>query len=251
MNTDQQTVLDMLERLRPLLPAVATMDDATFDRFNRLWQAAGEAVKDAVFVAKNPDNPAANRLRFELAAGAQALQNMIDILPELHALMVAHYDRFEPLSLLDVGSGTGAGVNLLAQLHSETMIWSRLAITAIDVGPWRRRWIASQYPRIDYRVMQAADLPARQWDFVVCSHVIEHVDDPGLLLEQVLRTCKGFALIYAPYNEIELSPGHLSTITEDVFAPHAPVKLVIRESMAFYGEGRRCILAVFDRRAGD
>ncbi len=240
-------LLRTLRRLQELMPAVRDLDDAGFAGFSGEWQRTAEALKDAVFVP-NPGNRNPDRLKFEFAAGAQAIQNMLDIVPHLQRCMVEHYDRFAPLKLLDVGSGTGAGVNLLAQLHSDTMIWSKLDIDAIDYVPWRSRWVATQYPKVRYSVMDSADLPARAWDFVVCSHVIEHLPDPQAMIRDVLRACRGFAFIYCPYNEIELSPGHLSVITEADFEPHRPERIIVQESMAFHGPGRRCIMAIFDCR---
>ncbi len=247
MANDANALVDALHRVRALLPAVRDLDDDRFSEFNDEWQRTVEVLKDAVFVP-NPGNRNPDRHKFEFSAGAQAIQNMLDLVPHVQRYMARHYDRFDALRLLDVGSGTGAGVNLLAQLHSDTMIWSKLQIDAIDYVPWRSRWVATQYPKVGYRVMDSADLPAREWDFVVCSHVIEHLPDPQPMIRDVLRACRGFAFIYCPYNEVELSPGHLSVVTEADFEPHRPAEVIVQESMAFHGPGRRCIMAIFDCR---
>lgn len=240
----------LLTRLEQLLPSVKTMSDDEFDKVREHWLLATEAMKDAVFKA-NPKQLHPDRLKFEFAAGAQSIQFMADLLPHLHSRMTRHYDRFERLKLLDVGAGSGAGSQLLAQLHSDTKVWSHLDITAIDYVDWRSRWVAMHYPRIDYRVMPSSSLPAREWDFVVCSHVIEHLEDPRAMIADILRACRGFAFIYAPYNEVELSPGHLSTITEATFEGFGESEIHLAASMGFYGEGRQCIIAIFDCRNGD
>jgi len=240
-------LFNALAQLRALMPSVANLDENEFQRFTAHWHATTDELKDAVFVP-NPRNRNPDRRKFEFASGAQSIQFMADILPFLHRNMERHYDRFDQLKLLDVGAGSAAGTQLLAQLHSDTMIWSRLAVDAIDYVPWRQRWVWVHYPQVNYQVLDSAALPARQWDFVVCSHVIEHLDDPRQMIDDVLRACRGFAFIYAPYNEIELSPGHCSVITEKTFAPHGPCEVHLLESMAYYGAGRRCILAIFDRR---
>lgn len=248
METDASRELKAaLDGLRGLMPTVAGLDEEAFREFVGEWHSVTEALKDAVFVA-NPKNRNPDRRKFEFAAGAQSIQFMADLLPFLHARMTRHYDRFEPLKLLDVGAGSASGTQLLAQLHSDTMIWSRLEVEAVDYMPWRQRWVAVHYPKVNYRVADSAELPSRQWDFVVCSHVIEHIDDPGRMIADVLRACRGFAFIYAPYNELELSPGHVSVITEETFAPHGPCEIHLLESMGYFGPGRRCILAIFDRR---
>lgn len=238
---------EALEGLRALMPTVATLDDQAFRDFTREWHSVTETLKDAVFIA-NPKNLNPDRRKFEFAAGAQSIQFMADLLPFLHAAMTRYYDRFDQLKLLDVGAGSASGTQLLAQLHSDTMVWSRLEVDAIDYTPWRQRWVAVHYPKVNYGVVDSGRLPARRWDFVVCSHVIEHLDEPGRMIADVLRACRGFAFIYAPYNEVELSPGHVSVITEETFVPHGPCEIHLLESMGYFGPGRRCILAIFDCR---
>lgn len=240
-------LLQVLARLRTLLPVVATLDEEQFGYFVEQWRLLTDELKDAVFVP-NPKNLKPDRRKFEFASGAQSIQFMADLLPFLHARMERHYDRFQNLKLLDVGAGSAAGTQLIAQLHSDTMIWSRLEVDAADYVPWRQRWVAVHYPKVNYRVLDSADLPSREWDFVVCSHVIEHLPDPERMIADVLRACRGFAFIYAPYNETELSPGHCSVITEETFASHGQCEIHLLESMGYYGPGRRCILAIFDRR---
>lgn len=240
-------LIEALERLRALMPAVAALDEQEFGRFCLQWGAMTEAMKDAVFQG-NPQNPHPDRRKFEYDSGAQSIQFMADLLPFLHEKMVRYYDRSDELGVLDVGAGSAAGSQLLAQLHSANMIWSRLRVDAVDHVPWRQRWVAMHYPQVHYQVLPSAALPARQWEFVVCSHVIEHVDDPAQMIDDVLRACCGFAFLYAPYNEVELSPGHQSVINEETFLRHGECEIHLMDSMGFRGPGRRCILAVFDRR---
>ncbi|MDI1253035.1 class I SAM-dependent methyltransferase [Thermomonas sp.] len=248
MSMDQANALiDGLARVRALMPSVEALDGQDFRRFSAEWHAMTEAMKDAVFQA-NPKNSQPDRRKFEYASGAQSIQFMADLLPFLHDKMVRHYDRSDELGVLDVGAGSAAGTHLLAQLHSDNLIWSRLRVEAVDHVPWRQRWVAMHYPHVNYQVLASAALPSRHWDFVVCSHVIEHLDDPTQMINDVLRACRGFAFLYAPYNEVELSPGHLSVITEETFLRHGACEIHMIDSMGFHGSGRRCILAVFDRR---
>ena len=174
-------IITLLSSLQEQLPSLRTANDTDFLKVRDQWLATTEAMKDAVFVA-NPKQQHPDRKKFEFAAGAQSILFMADLLPHLHRRMTENYDRFERLTLLDVGAGSGAGTQLLAQIHSDTMIWSKLDISAIDYVDWRRRWVAMHYPKIDYRVQASAELPANTWDFVVCSHVIEHLDDPRAMI---------------------------------------------------------------------
>ncbi len=79
-------------------------------------------------------------------------------------------------------------------------------------------------------------------------HVSEHFDDPTQMIDDALRACRGFAFLYAPCNEVELSPGYLSVITEDTVLRDGACEIHVIDSMGFRGSGRRCILAIFNRR---
>ncbi|MDQ3040516.1 MAG: hypothetical protein M3R16_12055, partial [Pseudomonadota bacterium] len=129
-------MIEALSCARALMPSAAALEAQDFRRVSAEWHAMTEAMKDAVFQS-NPRNAQPDRLKFEYASGAQSIQFMSDILPFLHEKMVRHYDRSAVLGVLDVGAGSAAGTQLLAQLHSDDLIWSRLRVEAVDHVPWR------------------------------------------------------------------------------------------------------------------
>ena len=214
------------------------------------WLALSDALKDAVFYG-NPKNPNPDRSRFETESAAQSMQFAIDLLPSLRAVITRDYPRGDLVRLLDVGAGSGSGASLIAQLHASAMLHARIDVEAIDVVPWRSAWVATQHPRVNYHVCDAEALPARNWDLVLCSHVIEHLEDPRAMIRHILRACRGHALVYAPYRESPLSAGHVSIIDEGTFANLGrPCEITILDSLGWAGEDRRCILAVIDCRDG-
>ncbi|HSR66051.1 MAG TPA: hypothetical protein VLM17_10690 [Xanthomonadaceae bacterium] len=84
----------MLDALRAVLARageVSRMDDATFDEFCRTWQQANDAIKDAIYAGPAGGASWMGRADFENLWGAQSVVFMTDILPHLHAKLVAHY----------------------------------------------------------------------------------------------------------------------------------------------------------------
>jgi hypothetical protein len=93
-------------------------------------------------------------------------------------------------------------------------------------------------------------LPDRAWDFVVCSHVVEHVEDPRAFIDTLRRICRGFAFVYTPYREIERIPDHLSTIDESTYAGIPGCELEVVASMGWHPDrpGDDCLIATIDCR---
>lgn len=240
-----------LERLRSVskdFDLLGAMDDQQFKIFTQALHASQARLKQNLFVSDFRNQ--ADVEKFEYAFGAQSTQFIIDILPYLHQVMVQHYERSDELTLIDVGPGSCIGTNLLAALHSDHVIYSKLKIDAIDHANIRERWVTALYPKINLRVEDLFDQPDRQWDFVICSHVIEHVDEPRSFIDALRRICKGFAFIYSPYEEFDRIPYHLSTITKDTYAGIDNCRLEILRSMGWRGDvpGNECILAIIDCR---
>jgi SAM-dependent methyltransferase len=241
-----RTLIDTLDEARRGLRGAPSMSRAQFEEFATTVHAFQASLKQSVFV--NDFRNKADAATFEYAFGAQSAQFMIDILPYLHEVMVAHYARSDELSLVDVGAGSCIGTNLLTMLHSDHVVYSKLNVTAVDHTDVRERWVRALYPMIDYRIADLFDLPGKQWDFVVCSHVIEHVEEPRDFIEALLRICKGFAFVYSPYEEFDRIPHHLSTIVKDTYAGIPGCRLEVMRSMGWRGDipGNDCLLAIID-----
>lgn len=229
--------------------AVADMDDAAFGEFCRLWHAANDAVKDAIYQGHSWDATRFTRTQFEQGWGAQSALFMADMLPFIHSKLLKHYKRKDVLRAIDVGAGSCFGTRLLASLHSDHYVYSRMEVEAVDYVPDRARWVQATSPEIDYIVKDLFELPSRSWDIVVCSHVVEHVPEPRRFIEKLSDICRGFAFVYSPYNENPRIAHHINTITEDDYAG-MPCETHILKSMGWHPDkpGDMCILAVIDCR---
>lgn len=154
----------------------------------------------------------------------------------------------QTLTLLDVGARTGAGSDLIARVfHPQSWSRLRLSVTAIDnVDAWYPR-AALAHPSIEYRVCDAFDLH-EQFDVVVCSHTLEHTDDPGRLLEKLLRLSRRLVVIAAPWKEpVETRlPYHLYTFDEQFFERYPPARL--ETYLSPHWSGGECFIATYDTR---
>lgn len=225
---------------------VSLLDDEDFNDVISLWHETFDALKDAIFDNRHQKA----RGEFEEGWGAQSIQFVIDCIPELHRIMRKHYNRSDHLSLLDVGAGSGAGSNIFSMLHSGRHVYSKLRVDAVDYIDSRLRWVKTMYPRVHYKVADVYDLPDNNWDIVFCSHVIEHVNNPEIFLEKLIDICKGFLLVYSPYNEIDKIPAHKNTITESLYDGLKIETLNFIKSMGWHADipNDLCILAVIDCR---
>jgi 2-polyprenyl-3-methyl-5-hydroxy-6-metoxy-1,4-benzoquinol methylase len=141
---------------------------------------------------------------------------MIDLLPEIR--WCAQRARPDPLfipEVLDVGTDTGAGADLLARLHrGDLILWPKMKVDGFDIDATCKDSAMENCTAIREYIVNPGGLhclePAeRAWDIVVCSHVIEHLADPGPLILECRRRARHFAIFYAPFEEKPLLPYHL------------------------------------------
>lgn len=181
----------------------------------------------------NPLTPERGLAYADAANVPQEMQFAIDCLPTL-AEILQGYGRDRTVRLLDFGPGFGAGSNLLATLFRSDFLWCRVRVEALDVKDLRRDLAAFDYPLINYRVGDLDALrPEEKWDIVYCSNVIEHTEEPAELIAKLRARARDWLIVYAPYDERELSPGHRVTVTEGLFEPFVPVKIDIKRSLAW------------------
>lgn len=106
--------------------------------------------------------------------------------------------------LLDVGCSTGIMTNLLA---SEIQ-----SAEGIDIDENAIQYAeAHRAPNVHYSVRDAAatELPANEFDIVICAHVYEHVPDARALLKEIHRVLKpGGVCFFAAGNRYRLIEGH-------------------------------------------
>jgi 2-polyprenyl-3-methyl-5-hydroxy-6-metoxy-1,4-benzoquinol methylase len=132
-------------------------------------------------------------------------------------------DRAAPRSLLDVGCGEGVLVHRWAQrLGDGRLVGIDLEEDSIQAG-----WAEHRAPNLEYRVMEAAELPFADGEFDLASaiEVLEHLPDPEHTLSEMARCAATHLLVSVPreplwrmlnlargayWSELGNTPGHLN-----------------------------------------
>jgi SAM-dependent methyltransferase len=128
-----------------------------------------------------------------------------------------------PSSLLDVGCGEGVLVHRWAQQLGEArVVGIDLEEESIQAG-----WAERQAPNLEYRVMEAANLPFADGEFdLACAiEVLEHVPDPEHTVSEMARCASRHLLVSVPreplwramnlargayWSDLGNTPGHLN-----------------------------------------
>ncbi len=133
------------------------------------------------------------------------------------------FELAAPSSVLDVGCGEGVLVHRWAQrLGDRRVVGIDLEEESIQAG-----WAERQAPNLEYRVMEAANLPfaANEFDLASAIEVLEHVPDPEHTLEEMARCAERHLLVSVPreplwrmlnmargayWSKLGNTPGHLN-----------------------------------------
>jgi SAM-dependent methyltransferase len=106
------------------------------------------------------------------------------------------FELASPDSVLDVGCGEGVLVHQWAQrLGERRVVGIDLEEASIQAG-----WAERQAPNLEYRVMEAANLPfaANEFDLASAIEVLEHVPDPEHTLDEMARCAERHLLVSVP-----------------------------------------------------
>lgn len=176
---------------------------------------------------------------FEECAIPQSVQFMIDCLPAIRDLL-RDPTLPEPVSVLDVGTRSGAGANLLATLHRAHMMGPALRVDALDILPDFKAYADAVFPDLcEYLVGDIFELDrGRNWDLVTCSHTIEHLADPRPFILELQRRARKWLLLYAPYEERKPDGvEHLTRITRDFVQSFDPLRFDVFTSPGWQKPG--------------
>ncbi len=178
---------------------------------------------------------------------AQSRCFVVDMFEELQGLLLSTFKRSDTIRLLDVGAATGAGPSLLGELFSSHILWRRIEVDAIDLTDRTVLLSRNNYRDFNYLVGDIFQLAPGSYDIVTCSHVIEHVNNNlEEFISQIRRITKRYAILYAPYAEVNPIPAHVNIITEETFSSHSPKSIRIMRSLGWRAGNPdyNCILAI-------
>jgi SAM-dependent methyltransferase len=114
--------------------------------------------------------------------------------------------------LLDVGSGSGIGAQLLSLLLRGAN-GAAVEITANDFSEHYAPYARAHFDGITFLPGPAQNI-TEKYDIVLCSHLIEHFEDPFPFIEHLRSLATETLILYAPYRERPLSPGHAYSFDE-------------------------------------
>ena len=144
---------------------------------------------------------------------------------------------FETLSLLDVGSRTGAGTALLRLLH-HPLAFTRLKfdpVVGLDLNPDVLRIIGKEFKDISAVCDDIFNLEENSYDVVVCSHTIEHLPEIAPFVAQLEKIARRYIVLACPVNErLPASDGHIQIITTETFAELGYTDVEVYESFHFH-----------------
>lgn len=179
---------------------------------------------------------------------AQSQAFVVDCVPHILDILRENHARRESVTLLDVGAATGAGTALLKSLLSTEMLWCPTEVTGLDIFPSRIVCARNNFPEFDYVISNVFD-HERTYDYVYCSHTVEHVPEPQAFIERLTRLARHNVFVYTPYDEEELIAGHRWRIDEDFYDGFAAKRFVRIKSPGWHWGQRDtdyCLLAVLE-----
>lgn len=151
-----------------------------------------------------------NYAAFELDGlwNAQSIGFMVELIPLMYPFL-AQLEEKKVIECLDVGSRTGAGAALMADLFQSYFSMLRIDVDSIDIDTTFHdyqiaRWAHLRRPLVG-DIFAVED---RSYDIVICSHTIEHIKDPLPFARRLTQIAREFVFIYCPFEEIDPIPGH-------------------------------------------
>jgi 2-polyprenyl-3-methyl-5-hydroxy-6-metoxy-1,4-benzoquinol methylase len=106
------------------------------------------------------------------------------------------FELAAPASLLDVGCGEGVLVQAWAQRRPDArVVGIDLEEDSIQAG-----WAEHPAPNLEYRVMEASNLPFAddEFDLACAIEVLEHVPDPAHTVAEMARCASSHLLVSVP-----------------------------------------------------
>jgi 2-polyprenyl-3-methyl-5-hydroxy-6-metoxy-1,4-benzoquinol methylase len=120
-----------------------------------------------------------------------------------------------PASLLDVGCGSG---HLLERLRRQ---FPAADLLGVDFSGESVKLARKLHSGIDFQVRSIFELDrlGRQFDLVLCTEVLEHLEDADVALEQLIKTCApgGRVVITVPDGRNDSFVGHVNFWTAESF----------------------------------
>lgn len=149
-------------------------------------------------------------------------------------------------SVLDIGPQSFGGTKLLYDIHNDnTFSKLKLDITALDIVSSFRMLQHLMVPEIEFLIQDIYSIKKRSWDFVICSHVIEHVPQPLQFLRRCQELARDFVLVACPWQEFPITTkGHVNTIDSALVEAAGGDNLTVYRNYMWGKQRKVCIFTL-------
>ncbi len=116
--------------------------------------------------------------------------------PQLLESALTLLSKSAGLSIIDVGCGDGA---LIFALHEKGLLENAREIVGVDISKDRIRRLTTNLPFVKGVVADALELgqfPDSSFDLVICSQLIEHLENDKFLISEIRRLLKHGGFLY-------------------------------------------------------
>lgn len=141
-------------------------------------------------------------------------------------------------TLLDFGCGTGEAFQTYRSVFPDAKLFGvDHAPAAIDIARAKFSTIA------DFSTSVNEHRP--QFDYVICSNVLEHVEDPDAMARDLLRYASQAVIIVTPYKEKPFDSEHVNRFSDSSFADLNPSQVHVFKSPGWTEYGRSLVYHVY------
>ena len=157
------------------------------------------------------------------------------------------------LTLLDVGSGNGAGKALLASLFSHPSVGFTIECEALEPDRIWEELYPVLYGNVTLRSDSLWDVPDESYDIVTASHVIEHIAraEVAPFIRKLVAIARRLTVITCPWQEQRpLCAAHAFSVDDDLLREVEPDSFTVFRSLGWHGatagaSDGQCVALVF------
>ncbi|MBI4470325.1 MAG: class I SAM-dependent methyltransferase [Acidobacteria bacterium] len=146
----------------------------------------------------------------------------------------------EPSDVLDVGCGSG---HLLAEVKK---LFPSARLMGVDFSPESIKVARRLNPALVFEVLSIFDVEklGRQYDLILCTELIEHLEEADIALEKLVAICRpgGAIVITVPHGRKDAFLGHFNFWTPESF------RREFRKWQPYIGEFENYLFIVIRRR---
>jgi len=131
---------------------------------------------------------------------------LIENMPE----QIVEQLKKQDYSMCDIGCATGEGTEILQKYFSNTVV------TGIDFSEKSIEMADNNYPHIEFKCEDIESVKGN-YDVIICSNVLEHIENPYKAIEQLLVHTKKYLMVLVPYEEYDRIKEHVYTFDKYSF----------------------------------